>query len=62
MNKRNDFDITAEDCELSEWDIVDDLDSENKIAAYLEAVFEDYDPNYMIRALNNIARARGVKP
>ena len=52
--------ITKEDAKLSKWDIVDYLDSEEAIAAYFEAVAEDNDPEYMVKAINNIARARGV--
>ncbi len=50
--------ISDEDCELSEWDIADQLDSEEKIAAYLEAAAEENNPDYMTRALNNVVRAR----
>lgn len=52
--------ITKEDCKLSKWDIVEHLDSEEMIEAYLEAVFEEGDPDFIITALNNVARARGV--
>lgn len=42
------------------WDTVDHLDSEETVLAYLEAVFEDGDPELIAVALNNVARARGL--
>ena len=41
------------------WDPVDHLDSEEMIIAYLEAAFEDGDPELIAAVLDNIARARG---
>lgn len=41
------------------WDPVDHLDSEEAIIAYLEAAFEDGEPELIAAVLNNIARARG---
>jgi probable addiction module antidote protein len=46
--------------ETRPWDIADSLDSEARIAAYLEAVFEDGDPRLISAALGDIARARGM--
>ena len=46
--------------ETSRWDAADYLDSESAILAYLEAVFEDGDPELITLALDNVARARGV--
>lgn len=43
------------------WDAADHLDSEEMILAYLEAAFEDGDPALIAAALNNVARARGLK-
>lgn len=45
--------------ETTRWDVVDHLDSEEMILAYLEAVFEDGDPDLIAAALNDVARARG---
>lgn len=42
------------------WDIAEVLDSDEAIAAYLEAVFEDGDPDEMRRALAHAARAKGM--
>lgn len=46
--------------ETTRWDTVDHLDSREAILAYLEAVFEDGDPELLAQALNNVARARGL--
>jgi hypothetical protein len=43
------------------WDTADHLDSEAAIIAYLEAAFEDGDAELIAVALNNVARARGIK-
>jgi probable addiction module antidote protein len=42
------------------WDVVDHLDSEEAIAAYVEAIFEDGDPQLVAAGLGDIARARGM--
>ncbi|MCL1846375.1 MAG: putative addiction module antidote protein [Coriobacteriia bacterium] len=46
--------------ELLDWDIIDYLDSDERIAGYLEAVLEDDDPYLFKVALGDIARAKGV--
>ena len=46
--------------ETRPWDIVDSLTDEDRIAAYLEAVLEDGDPELVAAALGNIARAKGM--
>jgi probable addiction module antidote protein len=47
---------------FSKWDSADYLKSEQDIAAYLNAVFEDHsdDPAFIVKALGNVARARGM--
>ena len=42
------------------WDIVDQLESEAAIAAYLDACLEDGDPKLIAAALGDIARAKGI--
>ena len=42
------------------WDIVESLDGDQRIAAYLEAVLEDGDPGLVAAALGDIARAKGM--
>ena len=45
---------------LTEWNILDDLDDDEKMTLYLEAAAEDPDPNFIIMALNDVARAKGI--
>ena len=42
------------------FDAADYLKTEEDIAYFLEAAFEDNDPVYMAKALNTVARARGM--
>ena len=42
------------------WDTTDYLKTDEDIAAYLEAVFEDGDPALISHALGVIARAKGM--
>ena len=42
------------------WDVVEHLETEEDIAAYLEAVLEDGNPSLVSAALGDIARARGM--
>jgi len=42
------------------WDIVESLDSDERIAAYLEAAFEENDAALIAAALGDIARAKGM--
>lgn len=46
--------------ETTTWDAVEHLDSDEAILGYLEAVFEDGDPDLIAAALNDVARARGL--
>jgi len=43
------------------WDAAEHLDSTEAILGYLEAVFEDGDPELIAAALNDVARARGLE-
>ena len=52
--------ITKDDCKLSKWDVVDYLDSDEAITAYLTAAAEENDPEFMVKVINDIARARGM--
>jgi probable addiction module antidote protein len=45
---------------LRAWDSADYLKTEEDVANYLEAVFEDGDPALIAHALGVIARARGM--
>jgi probable addiction module antidote protein len=42
------------------WDAVEHLKSDEDIAAYLNAAFEDGDPALIAAALGDIARAKGM--
>lgn len=44
----------------TKWDVNEFLDSEERIALFLEAVFEDGDPALIAAALGEVARARGM--
>jgi len=46
--------------ETTPWDPTEFLDSDEAIAAYLEAAFEEGDPKFIAIALGNIARAKGM--
>jgi probable addiction module antidote protein len=42
------------------WDVVDDLKTDEDIALYLGAAFEDGDPALIAHALGDAARAKGM--
>jgi probable addiction module antidote protein len=42
------------------WDTADHLETLEDIAAYLEAVFEDGDPELIAHALGAVARSKGM--
>jgi len=42
------------------WDAAEHLETQEDIAAYLEAAFEDGDPGLVVAALGDIARAKGM--
>jgi len=42
------------------FDVVDYLDNEEVIAEYLSAAMEDSDPDMFLRAVADVARARGM--
>jgi probable addiction module antidote protein len=46
--------------ETTAWDITQVLDSDEAIAAYLDAVFEDGDLAEIRRAIGHVARAKGM--
>jgi DNA-binding phage protein len=46
--------------ETRPWDAAEFLDSKEAILAYLEAVFEDGDPELIAAALNDVSRAKGL--
>lgn len=42
------------------WDVVDHLQTEEDILAYLDAALEDSDPALIVAVLGDIARAKGM--
>jgi probable addiction module antidote protein len=42
------------------FDVADYLDNEETIAEYLTAAAEDVDPNVLLAALSDVAKARGM--
>jgi len=45
---------------ITKWDAAEFLTTPTRVAAYLEAAFEDGDPEMVKVALGNIARAKGM--
>jgi probable addiction module antidote protein len=45
---------------LTDWNVLDHLDSEESIAAYLQAAVAEKDPGLLIAAIGDVARARGI--
>lgn len=45
---------------VSKFDAVQYLDSEEMMAAYLEAAMEDQNPDVFLAALADVAKARGI--
>jgi probable addiction module antidote protein len=45
---------------ISLWDVAEHLETEEDMAAYLEAALEDGDPSIIASALGDIARAKGM--
>jgi probable addiction module antidote protein len=52
--------MTAHKVTFSHYDTADYLQTEDDIAAYLEAVMEENDPSLLAAALGDIARARNM--
>ncbi|MCV0394774.1 MAG: putative addiction module antidote protein [Rhizobiaceae bacterium] len=42
------------------WNVVEHLDSDDAIIAYLEAAFEDGDTSVIAAAIGDVARAKGM--
>jgi DNA-binding phage protein len=48
----------AQEGTFTRWDAAEHLDNEEEIAAYLQACADEDDPQLMIAALGDVARAR----
>lgn len=46
--------------ELKHFDVVDYLDNDEAIAQYISVALEDGDPGFLVAALGDIARAKGM--
>lgn len=46
--------------ETTRWDIAEHLNSEEDIAAYLDDAVQSGDNGYLLHAISNVARARGM--
>lgn len=45
---------------ISRFDVAEHLDSEEMIAEYINAALEDGDPDLLMAAIGDVARARGI--
>jgi len=52
--------FSSGDLQVSVFDPVDYLDSDQAMVAYLEAAFEENDPAFLMAALSDVIRARGM--
>lgn len=52
--------MTARSINTRPWDAADHLQDELDIAAYLDAAFEDGDPQLIAAALGDVARSHGM--
>ena len=48
--------------ETHPWNVVDHLDTPERMLGYLEAAFEDGDPELIAAALADVAQAKGIEP
>ena len=46
--------------EYAPWDITEILDTDEAMVAYLNEALEEKDPKYFVKALGNVARAKGM--
>ena len=53
--------LKPEDYQVSPYDVVDYLNDEKDIAAYLNAALADGNPTIIASALGDVARARGMQ-
>jgi len=52
--------VNMKKIKTKEWDVAEHLDTEEDMAAYLEAALEEGDPSLIAAAIGDIARARGM--
>ncbi|NUQ37768.1 MAG: putative addiction module antidote protein [Caldilineales bacterium] len=52
--------MEREKIETRLWDVAEHFETEEDMAAYLDAALEDGDPTLVVAALGDIARAKGM--
>ena len=52
--------MQQQSAETQPWDVVDHLETQEDMAAYLDAALEDGDMGVILAALGDIARAKGM--
>jgi probable addiction module antidote protein len=52
--------VGSKQVETQVWDAAEHLETDEDIAAYLDAALEDGDPTLIVAVLGDIARARGM--
>jgi probable addiction module antidote protein len=52
--------MNNEPIKLTKLDVVDYLKNDEVIAEYITAAIEENDPDFLLQALNDVARARGM--
>jgi probable addiction module antidote protein len=52
--------MNNEPIKLTKFDVVDYLKNDEVIAEYITAAIEENDPDFLLQALNDVARARGM--
>lgn len=52
--------MTPKTLDTRPWDAAEHLESEEDMAAYLDAALEDGDPSLIVAALGDITRAKGM--
>lgn len=45
---------------ITKYDVIDYLKTEQDIASFLEAIIEENEPNLLIKAIGDVARARSI--
>ena len=51
---------TKEKITFSKWDPAEVIETKEDVVAYLVAVLEEKDPDFLLRTIGNIARSKGM--
>jgi probable addiction module antidote protein len=52
--------FSKDDIELSDWDMAEDIKTAEDVLYFLEAALEENDPEFMLTAIGDIARSKGM--